>query len=232
MRAALLTLADGRLPAGGYAHSSGIEPAIERGRVRDIDSLRAFVEGRLWTAGVVAAASAAVVAARPDEWAAADVEVEARITSSAQRAASRALGSHLLRAARSVWPTDARREVDAERGVDTEREVDVERGVGAHHCVVLGLVADAAGLAPFDAELVAAHAAVSTPAWAAVRVLGLDPVGVTSMIASLHAAIDEVATHSVTRINEPLRELPCPSAPLSDVDAEDHATWEVRLFAS
>ena len=39
-RSALLVLADGRLPTGGYAHSAGLEQAIRQGWVNDIDGLR------------------------------------------------------------------------------------------------------------------------------------------------------------------------------------------------
>ena len=38
-RAALLLLADGRFPAGGHAHSGGVEAAVTHGAVHDTDSL-------------------------------------------------------------------------------------------------------------------------------------------------------------------------------------------------
>ena len=47
-RAALLLLADGRFPAGGYAHSGGLEASIAAGRVRDVADLEAVAE---WLAG-------------------------------------------------------------------------------------------------------------------------------------------------------------------------------------
>ncbi|MGF7237213.1 MAG: urease accessory protein, partial [Frankia sp.] len=56
---ALLLLADGRLPAGGHAHSGGLEPAVADGSVRTLDDLAAFLSGRLATAGLVSAAFAA-----------------------------------------------------------------------------------------------------------------------------------------------------------------------------
>ncbi|MGX5657318.1 urease accessory protein, partial [Geodermatophilus nigrescens] len=55
MTAALLTLADSRLPAGGHTHSGGVEQAIAAGLVRDPASLAAFLLRRLQTAGRVAA---------------------------------------------------------------------------------------------------------------------------------------------------------------------------------
>ncbi|MGW4109089.1 urease accessory protein UreF, partial [Streptomyces sp. NPDC004976] len=61
-RTALLVLADGRFPAGGHAHSGGMEAAVASGRVRDTASLEAFCRGRLHTAGLVAAGLAAAAA--------------------------------------------------------------------------------------------------------------------------------------------------------------------------
>ncbi|WP_131792603.1 urease accessory protein UreF, partial [Candidatus Protofrankia datiscae] len=58
-RAALLLLADGRLPAGGHAHSGGIEAATVDGSVTDLADLERFLRGRLATTGLVSAAFAA-----------------------------------------------------------------------------------------------------------------------------------------------------------------------------
>jgi urease accessory protein len=50
---ALLLLADARLPAGGHAHSGGLEAAVAAGRVVDAASLDGFLRGRLATAARV-----------------------------------------------------------------------------------------------------------------------------------------------------------------------------------
>ncbi|MFE0463567.1 urease accessory protein UreF, partial [Kitasatospora sp. NPDC058965] len=65
MTAALLLLADGRFPAGGHAHSGGVEAAVAAGSVTDAGSLEQFLVGRLHTAGLTAAGLAAA-AARAD----------------------------------------------------------------------------------------------------------------------------------------------------------------------
>jgi urease accessory protein len=52
-------LADARFPAGGHAHSGGLEGAMTAGTVTDVRSLDLFLRGRLATTGVVAAALAA-----------------------------------------------------------------------------------------------------------------------------------------------------------------------------
>ncbi|WP_259406601.1 urease accessory protein UreF [Microbispora sp. H10885] len=68
--AALLLLADSRLPAGGHAHSGGVEEAVRLGTVTDVDDLARFLRGRLATAGLVTAALSAaaceLAAGEPD----------------------------------------------------------------------------------------------------------------------------------------------------------------------
>ena len=60
---AALLLSDSRFPAGGHAHSGGVEPAVTAGTVTDMASLEGFLRGRLRTAGLVAAGVAAAACA-------------------------------------------------------------------------------------------------------------------------------------------------------------------------
>jgi urease accessory protein len=211
--ATLLVLADGRLPSGGHAHSGGLETAVAAGRVRDVRDVGGFLRGRLQTAGLVAAAFAAGACARTEEIADLDCGLDARTPSPALRRASRAQGRALLRAGRAMWPVPA-------------------VGREPHHPVALGAVAAAAGLGPLEAAVAAAHGAVSGPASAAVRLLGLDPYAVHALLAGLAPEIDRIAADAAARAHDPVDALPAAGAPLLDIGAELHATWEVRLFAS
>jgi urease accessory protein len=165
---ALLLLADSRLPAGGHAHSGGIEAAVAAGVVRDVASLAVFLRGRLRTAGAVAAGLAAAACADPAACARLDAEADARMPSPAQRAASRQQGRALRRATR----------VDG----------------GSHHAVVLGVAAAALGADPGGAAQVAAYLSVSGPASAAVRLCGFDPLSVHGVLAALAEEIAAVAS--------------------------------------
>jgi urease accessory protein len=102
--------------------------------------------------------------------------------------------------------------------------------------VALGAVAADAGLGPVDAAVAAAHAAVSGPAWAAVRLLGLDPIAVATVLAALAPMIDRQAGQlsAGTEAGGPAAwsSLPADGGPVVDVAAQAHAGWEVRLFAS
>jgi urease accessory protein len=222
-RTALLLLADGRFPAGGHAHSGGVEAAIAHRSVHDPGSLAAFCRGRLHTAGLTAAGLAAAAAAGCDPLLLDDA-ADARTPVPALRAVARRLGRQLMRAARAAFPAP---ELD---------RLAAERPRGAHQPVVLGLAARAAGLAPEDAAHAAAYEAVGGPATAAVRLLSLDPLDAARLQAALSAeadAVAEAAAGAAARVAaEGLDVLPSASAPLLDVTAEQHAAWTMRLFAS
>ncbi|MEV4706981.1 urease accessory UreF family protein [Actinoplanes sp. NPDC049316] len=231
--ATLLVLADGRLPAGGHAHSGGLEAAVSAGRVRDVTDVGEFLRGRLFTAGLVTAAFAATACARPDRLSELDDGLDARTPSPALRKASRAQGRALLRAARAMWPVPpAGRATDS--GLRAGHAMWSAPAVGRelHHPVALGAVAAAAGLGPVEAAVAAAHGSVTGPASAAVRLLGLDPYAVHALLARLAPDCDRIAAQAAGRIDDPVDALPAAGAPLLDIGAEQHATWEVRLFAS
>ncbi|MEU4426041.1 urease accessory UreF family protein [Actinoplanes sp. NPDC024001] len=211
--ATLLLLADGRLPSGGHAHSGGLEPQIAAGRVRDITGLDGFLRGRLATNGLVAAAFSAAACANVARSTELDAGLDARTPSPALRKASRAQGRALLRAGRAMWPV-----------ADIGRE--------PHQPVALGALAAAAGLSPVEAAVAAAHGTITGSASAAVRLLGLDPYAVHALLARLAPECDRTAAVAAGRSGDPVDELPAAGAPLLDIGAEHHATWEVRLFAS
>lgn len=222
-RAALLMLADGRFPAGGHAHSGGGEAAVTAGLIHDPATLAAFCRGRLHTTGLVAAALAAAAGAGLDPLLL-DAAADARTPSPALRATARKLGRQLMRAARAAWPA-----------VELDR-LAAARPRGAHHPVVLGVTARAAGLAPLDAAHVAVYECVTGPTTAAVRLLGLDPFAVGAVLARLAPELDDVAERAALAAARAAAEgiptLPAASAPLLDLHAEQHAVWPVRLFAS
>jgi len=156
-------------------------------------------------------------------WRELDAEADARTPAPAQRAASRRQGRALLRAARVAWP-------DA-TGL-ARLAASVPGKGGPHHAVVLGAAAGAAGCAPAEAARIAAYQAVAGPAGAAVRLLALDPMRATGVLAGLAADIDQVARAGAGYAGLPPDELPCTSAPALDLLAEAHTEAEVRLFES
>jgi urease accessory protein len=232
-----LLLADGRFPAGGHAHSGGLEAAVTRGRVTDLAGLRAFLTGRLATAGLVASAFAAAACRRAADLTAAEGRataggvaewpdlvaledaLDARTPGRSLRIAARRQGRSLCRAAKAIWPSPAVLAAAAHPG-------------GVSQPVAMGVVAAAAGLSAHEAATVMAYSTVSGSASAAVRLLGMDPYQVSGVIAELAAECDALAGRAVVHAGGPIDDLPADAAPLLDISAEDHAAWEVRLFAS
>jgi urease accessory protein len=194
-----------------------------------------------------------------DLWDLLDAEADARTPSPAQRAASRRQGRALLRAARVAWPEDPGLAGLAASGAATARATGragaaaagggagsaAARGGaaygaalqaryrgGPHHAVVLGAAAAAAGCGAGDAARIAAYQSVAGAASAAVRLLALDPMLATAVLARLAGDVDQIAERAAAAADGPLEELPCPSAPALDLLAEAHVRAEVRLFES
>jgi urease accessory protein len=214
-------LADGRFPAGGYAHSGGLEESIRAGRICDFVGLEAFLRGRAATSGLVSAAFAAAtchafatgVAERIDVL---DAELDARMPSPTMRDVSRTLGRQMRRAVTKLRP---------DSGLD-------RLGRAPHQPVVLGAASAVLGAGPHDAALAALHEAVTGPATAAVRLLSVDPFDVHAVLGALTGLLDELAAAAAGYAASDPGDLPAAAAPLLDIAAEYHRRAEVRLFAS
>ncbi|CCH85663.1 Urease accessory protein ureF [Modestobacter italicus] len=215
MTAALLTLADSRLPAGGHTHSGGVEQAIAAGVIGDPASLALFLRRRLTTSGAVAAGLAAAACRAVDDadpvaaLSALDAEADARTPSPALRATSRQQGRGLVRVGGRAWPHPAWAALPGQ----------------PHHPLALGVAAAAGGLAPRDAAGAAAYLSVSGPATAAQRLLAMDPITVAAVTARLAPEVDAVAAAAADG-------LPAAADPLLDLLAEVHTARTDRFFAS
>jgi urease accessory protein len=218
--AALLLLTDGRFPAGGYAHSGGLEPLVGSGRVHDLATLEAFLAGRVATIGLMAAAFAAAAAraAAADDGArlrSLDEALDVRTPSPAQRATSRQLGRQLLRVASTIHPHPVYDHLDDR----------------PHQPVVFGTACAVLGVPAHDAALGSLHETVAGPTAAAVRLLSLDPITTHRVLAGLGPMLDTLATQALA-FGDDVDELPAAGAPLLDIAAQVHAVAPRRLFAS
>jgi urease accessory protein len=219
-----LLLADGRFPSGAHAHSVGLESAVAAGLVRDLDDLQAWITGALHASWRVDAAVAVAAfrlgrrAAPLPDWAELDAEALARVTSPQLRTAGRALGRQLLRAGAAAWPSPVL------------RTVAMVHPDGPLVAVAHGAVAAAADLGLDEVAPVMLHSAALGATTAAVRLLGLDPYAVLGVIARLAPALAEVADAAETP-SAPAG-LAAGGTPLLDLLLHDHATTEVRFFAT
>ncbi len=244
----MLLLGDGRFPSGGHAHSCGLEAAVADGAVQNLRDLESFLNGWLFC-GLEAEARLAALAADPQRTPDAealgllDEECEAALPSPALRRIGRSLGKALLRSAHGIWPEDLRLAgyFDAVRRHAAAGQHPAAFGVATAAC--LGTTPDAPGTSPDcpldatggpdqvpasgSAALAYTYCAVTGAAWSAVRLLPVDPVQIAGMIARLQPAFQQVAAQACGA-----NPLPAAFAPLHELRAEQHAGWEVRLFAS
>jgi len=218
--ATLLLLADSRFPTGAHAHSAGLEASHARGHLDGLDDLVEFLAGRLASTGPTEAAFTAASCRWADRRHELDAELTIRTTSPRTRVISRTLGRQLLRPAARAWPG---LDVAALRSIHSD---------GPLQPIALGAVASAAGLSPAEAALTSLHHLVGAITTAAIRLIGLDPFDVSAVAADLAPRLDRLADDAAAAAEGPADSLPSTTSVLADILAEDHATWEVRLFAS
>ena len=225
-----MLLADSRFPAGGYAHSLGLEQAVGDGL--GAGGVPAFMDARLrLVARADAALSVAALrcAAHPagagagagagtDALAELDAEHAARCPSPVLRDIARRLGSQLLRSAATAWPSPA---IDAYRA--TSRSTP--------RPVALGVVGAAAGLTARQVATIALYDDAATVASAALKLLGLDPADAARWVAELAPEID-AAARAIGADARTVAELPPPAAVGLEIAAGAHARREERYFAS
>jgi urease accessory protein len=206
-----LLLADGRFPGGGYAHSGGLEAAVADGSVRDGATLRAFAEGKLTTSGLLDGwFAASACGGRGVDLGWLHAEYEARLVAPSLRNASMQLARGLRRVTATLWPIPP--------STSTE-----------HYPVLLGTVARAAGMSPTEAAHLAVHGVLLGVLTAAPKLFAIDMTDAIAIAATLAPLADNIAREAA---DPDSHEPPEVGAPLQDLRAHQHASWEVRLFVS
>ena len=125
-----------------------------------------------------------------------------------------------MRAGRRIWPSEA---------LDALVAGCVD---GPHQVAAYATVAATAGLGVADAVTVHLHHLVAGSATAAVRLHGLDPYEVQRCQVALAPSLAALTDEAVAGADTPLCEMPATTGPVSDLLAEEHTRWDMRLFQS
>jgi urease accessory protein len=222
---AVLQFADGLFPAGGFAHSFGLETYVQEGAVRDRAGLEAFVvahlEGSAGPADAVAAAAAVRLAAAGDVagWVGLDERLEAMKVVPETRAASRQMGRQTLRVAAALA-------ADTFLG-DLAALVD-EALTPGHHAAVFGAALGRAGAAPEPAAAAYLHATAAGLVGAALRLIALGQLDGQRVLATMRPRIARLARAAAAGAPADMWAF----NPGLELAGLRHATLDARLFRS
>jgi urease accessory protein len=224
---ALLQFTDGLFPAGGHAHSFGLETYVQDERIRDASDVRGFLEALLEGSAGPCDAVAAVGAARAGRTAdlgallALDARLEAQKVAEELRLASRQMGRQTLRVAAEL--------IDHATVGAFDAEVEGGRTPG-HNAVVFGLLAQATGAA--DEVLAAAylHQTAVVVVGASLRLITLGQMDGQRILRSVQPVLARLAQEAA-RARRPLDEM-WSFNPGIDVASMRHAGLDARLFRS
>jgi urease accessory protein len=215
----LLQLADSAFPAGAFAHSGGLEAAVQLGEVT-ASSLERYALHSLEQAGAGALPMVTAAHASPERAAELDRRYDAFLTNHVANRASRALGKAWLAAASSAFGTTALRDLRA-RGRD-------ERGFSGHFAPVFGTVAALLDIECHDAQRLFLFLHLRGLVSSAVRLGIVGPLEAQALQYRLADALESVLSRCAG-----LREYHlATTAPLVDIFQGHHDRLYSRLFSS
>lgn len=223
----LLQFADGLFPAGGFAHSFGLETYVQEGRVRDRAGLEAFVAAHLDSSAgpcdAVAVAAAVRLARAGDLHAcvALDARLDAMKCVPEFRAASRQMGRQTLRVAAALAEDGDRFAADLARAVD-------EGLTPGHHAVVFGAVVGRAGVDAAQAAAAFLYATAALLVGAGLRLLALGQLDGQRVLAARRPRIARLAAAAARARAEDMWSF----SPGLEIAGIRHATLDARLFRS
>jgi urease accessory protein len=156
----LLQIADSTFPTGGFAHSAGLEAAVQLGEVSDTLQVHAFIDASLWQTGLGALPLVGAAHDDPQSLPALESLNDAFLTSLVVNRASRTQGRALVATCARIFPQEAVARMD--------REVKAGRAL-AHLAPSFGAMARALALPKREAQEIFLHLALRGVVSAAVR---------------------------------------------------------------
>jgi urease accessory protein len=221
----LLRLADGLFPAGGFAHSFGLETYVQAGVVRGAADLAALLrvqlEGSAGPMDAVAVACASRFAAAGDVDGCADLD--ARLDAAKWvpefRTASLQMGRQTLRVALATGPA---------RFLGTLAQALGDAGATGHHAMWFGAALGCRGVAAEAAAAAYLHSTAVLVVNAALRLLPMGQIEGQVVLASAQPLMTELASRAAAATFDDLWSF----TPGLEIAGLRHADLGGRLFRS
>ena len=209
----ILQLADAGYPAGGFAHSGGLEAALQAGEVRGARGLRQFVHDAVWQAAH-GGLPLLTAAHRGGSLAELDARAEAFLVNQVAARASRTQGRAFLAASARIFP----------RQLAPLREA--VRGLRLHHAPLFGAALAALGVDLAEAQQLYVWLAARGVLSAAVRLGACGAHEGQTLLAETAPLVERAARECADR------ETPAQTSPLQDLLSATHDRLYSRLFIS
>jgi urease accessory protein len=213
----LWQLADSGFPAGGFAHSWGLEAARQTGELRGPEELRRLLREIAWQAGYAGLPLVNAAHRRPREIAALDARCEAFLTNHVANRASRTQGRAFLSTCAKSFP-----------GPGLARLEEEQRGLKRHYAPVFGAALAALGCDLAQAQKLYLHLALRGALSAAVRLSVVGPHEAQGLQAECAPILDAVAERCAALDAADLAQV----SPLMDMIQAGHDELYSRLFQS
>jgi urease accessory protein len=222
MNLRLLQLGDSALPIGGYSHSWGLEAAVERGLVRDAETVELWTRAFLrFTLGPLEGVIVGAVVRSRQCAENANQLMWASLTPTTLRNASRDMGEQLLSlAATWEWAKDFLLPPYPGRGEGRTSQW--------HHAVVFACLAGGAGATPREAIALYLHQAALGVISAGVRGIPIGHTHGQQILTRLH---DDIAELAGALCDKPL-ETAGSNCPAYEILCYEQSRLYTRIFRS
>lgn len=216
-------LLDSLLPTGGFAHSFGLEAAVQSHVVSNPNELKTFVIHVLENTGslLLPFVYSASMSPGMETWHNLDRILDATLTNEVSRKASISQGSALMRVASAVFS-----EIPS---LKTMRDASLGSGiVSFHHAPIFGLVCGALGFDSTTSQRAYMFITMRDVISAATRLNLIGPLGAALLQHQVGPIAEVILEKWMNRVVEEA----CQTAPLLDTVQGCHGYLFSRLFSS